>query len=234
MDQTKPGMKLKHSYEKSVHTRTGRLDSRSKMRLSARSTKSATAATALRRLAAERNDTEMAPLPPLGLDGEMPELDTVWVPVPNAVLEPETAMVLVLAALLLLVTPRAKIDCMEMPSGLRGWVWSAPEVLGELGEPHVVFELPAVPLTVPEMEAVEELLLLVESAATMENDSNVANMPVMVLCDMAQSRSTWRICEVCLPGVHGEERVTTRPGPEPCRRSRRSCPGFIHTRRVVR
>jgi hypothetical protein len=149
----------------------------------------------------------MPPLSPFRLDGELPEPGTVWEPVPNAVLEPETAMVLVLAALLFLVTLRAKIDCMEMPSGLHGWVWSAPGVWGERGEPHVVFELPAVPLTVPEPEAVEELLLLVESAAPMNNGSNVADMPVMVLCDMAQSRSTRRICERCLPNVHSMERV---------------------------
>jgi hypothetical protein len=149
----------------------------------------------------------MAQLPPFRLDGELPEPGTVWVPVPNAVLEPETAMVLVLAALLLLVTLRAKIDCMEMPSGLHGWVWSAPGVWGERGEPHVVFELPAVPPMVPEPEAVEELLLLVESVAPIENDNNVANMPVMLLCDMAQSRATSRICEGCLPNVHSMERV---------------------------
>jgi hypothetical protein len=75
------------------------------------------------------------------------------------------------------------------------------------GEPHVVLEPPAVPLTVPEPEAAKELLLLVESAAPRKNDRNVAKRSVMLLCDMAQSRATSRVCEGCLPGVHGEERV---------------------------
>jgi hypothetical protein len=45
----------------------------------------------------------------------------------------------------------------------------------------VVLELPAVPLIVPEPETVDDLLLLVESAAPMQNDSNVAKRSVMLL-----------------------------------------------------
>jgi hypothetical protein len=42
------------------------------------------------------------------------------VPVPNAGLEPEPVTVLVLAALLLLIAPKAEVDCVKMPSGLCG------------------------------------------------------------------------------------------------------------------
>jgi hypothetical protein len=71
----------------------------------------------------------------------------------------------------------------------------------------VVFELPAVPLTVPEPETMGELLLLVESAAPMRKDSDIAKISMMLLCDMAQSHAALSVCEGCAPDVHGEQRV---------------------------
>jgi hypothetical protein len=62
----------------------------------------------------------MAPLPPFRFDGELPEPDAVCVPEPDAVFapEPEPDAVLVPVAVLLLVTPKAVVDCVETPSGL--------------------------------------------------------------------------------------------------------------------
>jgi hypothetical protein len=113
-------MKLKDGYGKGFHTGPGRLDDRSILRQSAQRTKTATAATAARRPAAELNDAEMAPLPPFRFDGELPEPDAVCVPEPDAVFapEPEPDAVLVPVAVLLLVTPKAVVDCVETPSGL--------------------------------------------------------------------------------------------------------------------
>jgi hypothetical protein len=50
------------------------------------------------------------------------------------------------------------------------------------GQPHVVAEPLAVPLAVPDPEAVDELLLLLEIWGPMENDGDVAKMSVMLLC----------------------------------------------------
>jgi hypothetical protein len=92
-------MKLKCSYEKSVHTRTRRPDYRSTVRRPAYSTKTATAATAPRRPAAELNDAEMAPLPPFRFDGELPSRTRSGCRSRYAVLQPEMATVLAPAAL---------------------------------------------------------------------------------------------------------------------------------------
>jgi hypothetical protein len=47
-------------------------------------------------------------------------------------------------------------------------------------QPYVALEPPAVPLAVP-----EELLLLVESAAPMENDDDIGKMSGILLWDTA-------------------------------------------------
>jgi hypothetical protein len=60
-------------------------------------------------------------------------------------------------------------------------MWSVPGVCEIQGEFHVVLELPAVPLTVPKPETVDNLLLLVESAAPVQSDSNVAERSMMLL-----------------------------------------------------
>jgi hypothetical protein len=72
MDHTRADMKLKYGYENSVHTRTGRLDSRSTVRRSAERTNTATMATATRRSAAKLDDAEIPPLPPFRFDGSCP------------------------------------------------------------------------------------------------------------------------------------------------------------------
>jgi hypothetical protein len=60
-------------------------------------------------------------------------------------------------------------------------------------QPYVVLEPPAVPLAVPDPEAVEELLLLVESVAPMENDGDIAKMSGMLLwyTDQSQAGRMW-------------------------------------------
>jgi hypothetical protein len=85
------------------------------------------------------------------------------------------------------------------------------------GQPHVVAEPLAVPLAVPDPEAVDELLLLLEIWGPMENDGDVAKMSVMLLWGTAQPRSG--------PMWHGiltrcsRRGACNRPGPGPGRHS---------------